>query len=61
MQINRDGPSGLDVQNKLYNGKELDRMHGLDWYDYHARQYDAALGQFNVSAINMASICEFKH
>ena len=22
------------------NGKELDRMHGLDTYDYGARQYD---------------------
>ena len=21
-----------------YNGKELDRVHGLDWYDYGARQ-----------------------
>jgi RHS repeat-associated protein len=26
-----------------YNGKELDRIHGLDWYDYGARNYDAAL------------------
>ncbi len=26
-----------------YNGKELDRMHGLDWYDYGARNYHAAL------------------
>jgi len=26
-----------------YNGKELDRMHGLDWYDYGARNYDAAI------------------
>ena len=26
-----------------YNGKELDRMHGLDWYDHGARNYDAAL------------------
>ena len=26
-----------------YNGKELDRMHGLDWYDYGTRNYDAAL------------------
>ena len=24
-----------------YNGKELDRMHGLDWYDYGARFYDS--------------------
>lgn len=25
------------VQRYKYNGKELDRMHGLDWYDYGAR------------------------
>ena len=43
-----DGPSSLDVQNKLYNGKELDRMHGLNWYDYGARQYDAAICQFTT-------------
>ena len=24
----------------VLNGKELDRMHGLNWYDYSARQYD---------------------
>ena len=30
-----------------YNGKELDRMHGLDWYDYGARFYDPAVGQWN--------------
>lgn len=29
-----------------YNGKELDRMHGLDLYDYGARQYDPAIGSF---------------
>lgn len=28
----------------MYNGKELDRMHGLDWYDYGARMYDPATG-----------------
>lgn len=26
-----------DVQRYKYNGKELDRMNGLDWYDYGAR------------------------
>ena len=30
-----------DTQRFKYNGKELDRMHGLDWYDYGARHYDA--------------------
>jgi RHS repeat-associated protein len=37
-----------EVQRYKYNGKELDRMHGLNLYDYHARQYDAALGQFTT-------------
>ena len=38
------GDAGLNAefQPYKYNGKELDRMHGLDWYDYGARQYDAA-------------------
>lgn len=30
-----------------YNVKELDRMHGLDWYEYGARFYDPALGRFH--------------
>lgn len=32
-----------------YNGKELDRKGGLDWYDYGARMYDAALGRFTCA------------
>ncbi|MDD3432103.1 MAG: RHS repeat-associated core domain-containing protein [Bacteroidales bacterium] len=32
----------------LYNGKELDRMNGLDMYDYGARFYDPALGRWHV-------------
>ena len=37
------------VQRYKYNGKELDRMHGLDWYDYGARFYDATVAMwFNV-------------
>lgn len=32
--------TGGSVQRYKYNGKELDRMHGLDWYDYGARWYD---------------------
>jgi len=35
-----------DAQLYKYNGKELDRKGGLDWYDYGARMYDAALGRF---------------
>ena len=35
-----------DHQPYKYNGKELDRHHGLDWYDYGARWYDG--GRFNT-------------
>ena len=38
--------SGDEVQPYKYNGKEFDRMHGLDWYDYGARHYDAALARW---------------
>ena len=34
------------VQPFKYNGKELDTNKGLNWYDYGARQYDAALGRW---------------
>ena len=33
-------------QNYKYNSKELDRIHGLDWYDYIARMMDSSLGRF---------------
>ena len=36
--------SGL--QPYKYNGKELDRMHGLNLYDYGARHYDAIVPMF---------------
>ncbi|SFG50930.1 RHS repeat domain-containing protein, partial [Prevotella sp. KH2C16] len=34
------------TQRYKYNGKELDRMHGLDWYDYGARHFDASIGRW---------------
>lgn len=36
--------STSSAQPYKYNGKELDRRNGLDWYDYGARMYDAILG-----------------
>ena len=35
-----------NVQPYKYNGKEFDTKNGLNWYDYGARHYDAALGRF---------------
>ena len=31
-----------------YNGKEFERKNGLNWMDYGARHYDAALGKFTT-------------
>jgi len=41
---------GLDNSDNRYkyNDKELDRMHGLDLYDYGARHYDAAIGRWET-------------
>jgi len=35
-------------QRYKYNGKELDRTHDLDWYNYGARMYDAALARWTT-------------
>ena len=39
--------TGWNAQRFKYNGKEFDRMHGLDWYDYGARWMDASIGRWH--------------
>ena len=43
-----------DYQPFKYNGKELDMMHGLNTYDYGARQRDPILGRWDC----MDPLCE---
>ncbi|GAB6013054.1 DUF6443 domain-containing protein [Viscerimonas tarda] len=42
------GITGQSVQAYKYNGKEFDIMHGLNLYDYSARQVDPAVGRFTT-------------
>ena len=49
-----EGGTNDSFQKYKYNGKELDRMHGLNLYDYGARQYDPILGRFT----QMDPLCE---
>ena len=37
----------MSIQNK-FNGKELDNISGLNWYDFSARYYDDVLGRFTT-------------
>ena len=56
--------STSNVQPYKYNGKELDSKKGLNWYDYGARHYDAALGRFTTvdpSAENYYSTSPFTY
>ncbi len=38
--------TGQEKQPYKYNGKEFDTQAGLNLYDYHARQYEPAIGRF---------------
>lgn len=42
-----DGTTDSNVQPYKYNGKELDLMHGLNTYDYGARQYNPVTGRWD--------------
>ena len=41
--------TNTNIQPYKYNGKELDTKTDLNWYDYGARHYDAALGRWFVA------------
>ena len=43
-----DAAGTVEVQPYKYNGKEYDDKKGLNWYDYGARHYDAAIGRFTT-------------
>ena len=42
-----DGSADNEVQSRKYNGKELDKMHGLNTYDYGARQYNPVTARWD--------------
>lgn len=52
MPLGESGTSGHwdmeedGIQPYKYGGKEFDSMHGINLYDFHARQYDSVLGRF---------------
>ena len=49
-----DGSTDSEVQSRKYNGKEFDKMHGLNTYDYGARQYNPVTARWD----RMDPLCE---
>ena len=49
-----DNTTDSDKQPQRYNGKELDKMHGLNTYDYGARQYNPVTARWD----RMDPLCE---
>ena len=49
-----DGVAVSNVQSRKYNGKEYDNMHGLNTYDYGARQYNPVTVRWD----RMDPLCE---
>lgn len=42
-----DGSTDNNFQSRRYNGKEFDNMHGLNTYDYGARQYNPVIARWD--------------
>lgn len=42
-----DNTANYSVQSRKYNGKEFDNMHGLNTYDYGARQYNPVTARWD--------------
>ena len=56
--------ANYEWQRYKFGGKELDEMHGLNWYDFHARQYNSVIpvfGQIDQSAEKYYNISPYAY